>query len=144
MLGTATRDIVTLTRRISYDANVTARAMQDTNQELARGLLQAEQAQISLESIRDSSRSVQALIADMAERAVRQSSVVNRLNRNMGVINKITKDTSLGVQRTATGLDELQEMANELKRGVADFRLPPKRIKRALSDKVKVDTAHHG
>ena len=87
---------------------------------------------------------MQALIADMAERAVRQSSVVNRLNRNMGVINKITKDTSLGVQRTATGLDELQEMANELKRGVADFRLPPKRIKRALSDKVKVDTAHHG
>ncbi len=144
VLGTATRDIASLTRSISDDANVTARAMQDTNMELARGLSQAEQAQSSLESIRESSRSVQALIADMAERAVRQSSVVNRLNRNMSVINKITKDTSVGVQRTATGLDELQEMAQELKRGVADFRLPPKRVKHALSDKVKVDTAHHG
>ena len=144
VLGTASRDIISLTRSISDDANVTARAMQETNQELARGLVQAEQAQISLESIRDSSRNVQALIADMAERAVRQSSVVNRLNRNMSVINKITKDTSLGVQHTAMGLDELQEMAQELKRGVADFRLPPKRIKHALSDKVKVDTAHHG
>ena len=144
VLGTATRDIVSLTRSISDDANVTAQAMQDTNLELASGLLQAEQAQTSLESIRDSSRSVQALIGDMAERAVRQSSVVNRLNQNMSVINKITKDTSAGVQRTAIGLDELQEMAQELKRGVADFRLPTKQVKRALSDKVKVDTVHHG
>lgn len=144
VLGTATRDIVNLTRSISEDANVTARAMQDTNLELASGLRQAEQAQTSLESIRESSRSVQALIGDMAERAIRQSSVVNRLNQNMSVINKITKDTSTGVQRTASGLDELQEMAQELKRGIADFRLPPKRVKRASSDKPKVDTVHHG
>jgi len=144
VLGIATRDIVNLTKSISDDARVTARAMQDTNRELATGFVQAEQAQVSLESIRDSSRSVQALISDMADRALRQSSVVNRLNNNMAVINKITKDTSTGVQHTAHELDGLQEIAEDLKRGVADFRLPPKRIKRTLADKVKVEKADHG
>jgi len=140
VLGRATRDIVNLTRSISDDAQVTARGMQDTNRELANGLQQAEQAQASLDSIRDSARSVQSLIGDMAERAIRQSSVVNRLSQNMSVINKITQDTSGGVQRTATGLDDLQEMAQELKRGVAGFRLPPKRVASPLSAKVKVST----
>jgi hypothetical protein len=46
----------------------------------------------------------------------------------MSVINTITQDNASGARNAAAGLDELQELAIELKNGVSDFRLPAKPV----------------
>jgi len=125
LLGGAARDIASLSRTIRQDADDTVRAMDETNRELASGLAQAEQASGSLESIESVSRELQELVREMAEKTLRQSGVVRQLSTNMGVINGITSDTSDEVQATAGALDALNELALELRDGVADFRLPP-------------------
>jgi len=125
LLGGAARDIASLSRTIRQDAEDTVRAMDETNRELASGLAQTEQASGSLESIESVSRELQELVHDMAEKALRQAGVVRQLSTNMSVINRITSDTSREVQGTAEALDELHDMALELRDGVADFRLPP-------------------
>ena len=99
-------------------------AMDETNRELAAGFAQAEQASGSLESIESVSRELQGLVHEMAEKALRQSGVVRQLSTNMGAINRITSDTSRDVQATAGTLDALNDMALELRDGIADFRLP--------------------
>jgi methyl-accepting chemotaxis protein len=124
MLGQATRDIGSLTRTISQDAADTVRSMEQTSTELAAGLTQTEQAGQALGAIQASSEELRKLVVDMADKTVRQSSVVRQLSQNMGVINRITRDTSIGVQANADSLNELQELATELRNGMSDFRLP--------------------
>ncbi|MEE9320955.1 MAG: methyl-accepting chemotaxis protein [Granulosicoccus sp.] len=125
-LGTVARDIASLTRIIQQDAKDTVQAMEQTNSELAGGLELAEQTRTSLASIDAVSRELKMLVGDMAEKTVLQSGVVRRLSSNMSVINTITQDNASGARNAAAGLDELQELAEELKNGVADFRLPSK------------------
>lgn len=127
-LGTVARDIASLTRIIQQDAIEAVRAMEQTNSELAGGLELAEQTRTSLASIDAVSRELKLLVGDMAGKTVLQSGVVRRLSSNMSVINTITQDNASGARNAAAGLDELQELAVELKKGVSDFLLPAKPV----------------
>ena len=126
LLGGAARDIASLSGTIRQDADDTAQAMARTHEELLSGAADAERASDSLDSIEAVSRELHALVRDMADKALRQSGVVRQLSTNMGTINRITSDTSRDVQRAAGSLEELQDLAVELREGVSDFRLPPK------------------
>ena len=125
LLGGAARDIASLSRTIRQDADETVQAMERTHEELVSGVADAERASESLDSIESVSRELHALVRDMADKALRQSGVVRQLSTNMGTINRITADTSRDVQAAAGSLDELQDIAAELREGVSDFRLPP-------------------
>lgn len=125
LLGGAARDIASLSRTIRQDAEDTVQAMARTHEELVAGVADSERASDSLDSIESVSRELHALVRDMADKALRQSGVVRQLSTNMGTINRITSDTSRDVQTAAGSLDELQDLAVELRDGVSDFRLPP-------------------
>lgn len=126
ILGQATRDIGSLTRTISQDAGDTVQSMEHTTAELAAGVEQTQQASVALHAIRSDSQAVCQRVAAMATKTVEHSSIVHQLSETMDVISRITQQTSEGVNANAESLDELQELASELRQNLSDFRLPTK------------------
>ena len=123
-LNVATRDITGLTEVIHQDASLTMSSMAQTTAELDAGLQQAGQASASLDAIAVVSRELRGLINDIAAKTLRQAGVVKQLSANMGVINGITRESTLGLQASAVALEELHDMAAELRQGVSGFHLP--------------------
>ena len=126
VLGQATREIGSLTRTITQDAADTVQSMEHTTAELAAGVEQTEQASVALHAIHDDSEVVRQRVALMAEKTVQQSGIVRQLSDNMDAISQITQQTSDGVHNNAESLDELQELAAELRQSLSDFKLPAK------------------
>ncbi len=129
MLGQATRDIGSLTRTISEDAAETVQSMEHTTAELAAGVEQTRQASDALDAIREHSHELRERVGVMAERTVQQSGIVRQLSENMDLINQITQQTAEGVTNNADSLDDLKDLASELKQSLADFRLPSRPMK---------------
>ena len=126
VLNLATRDIAGLTDIIQQDASLTLSSMQRTTDELNTGQDKATEASESLNTITLASRELRALITDIAAKTLRQAGVVKQLSANMGVINGITRDSAMGLHDSAQALDELYNLATDLRQSVADFRLPAK------------------
>ena len=128
VLGQATRDIGSLTSTISQDASNTVQSMEHTTAELVAGVDQTQLASDALDAIRQNSLALRQRVVAMADKTVEQSGVVRQLSENMDVINRITRQTANGVTGNADSLDELTELASELRQSVSDFRLPAKNV----------------
>ncbi len=126
VLGQATRDIGSLTRTISQDAADTVQSMEHTTAQLVIGMEQTSAANIALTAIHRDSLSLRECIVTMADKTVKQSGVVRELTANMDAINRITSQTAEGVKTNAESLNDLQELAGELRQSLSDFRLPAK------------------
>lgn len=124
VLGQATKDIISLTRTISLDAADTVQSMEHTTSEIASGVQQTQAASDALDTIYLDAQTVRARVVDMTEKTVTQSGTVAKLTEYMDLINRITRQTSNRVTGNAESLDELQELAAELRQSVSDFRLP--------------------
>ena len=123
-LGRASRDISNLSDLIQQDATITLNSMVDTMSELDDGQRTALQASDSLHEIDRVSNELNGLISDIASKSLRQAGVVKQLSANMGVINNITRDSTVQLQDSAKSLKELQEVTAELRDSVSDFKLP--------------------
>ena len=139
VLGQATRDIGSLTRTISQDAGDTVQSMEYTTTELAAGAEQSQLASIALHAIRSESQAVHQRVVVMAEKTVEHSGIVRRLSENMDVICRITQQTSEGVNANAESLDELQELAAELRQSLSDFCLPTKPLPEKMHVEIPSD-----
>lgn len=126
VLGQATRDIGSLTRTISQDASDTVQSMEHTTTELAVGVEQSERVSVALHAMRNDSQAVHLRVVAMAEKNIEHSGIVRQLSENMDVISSFTQQTSEGVNANAESLNDLQELATELRQRLADFRLPAK------------------
>ncbi len=126
VLGRATRDIDTLTSTIAQDASDTVQSMEFTSVELAAGVSQTEKATTSLQAIRQDAETLRQRASALAERTTAQTALVRTLSENMDVINRITRQTDDAVAGNVDSLSELEELASELRHGLADFQLPPR------------------
>ncbi len=123
-LGLATRDIASLSDLIQQDATITLKSMSKTVGELDDGHKTARLASNSLNEIDRVSNELNGLISDIASKSLRQAGVVKQLSANMGVINNITRDSTLQLQDSAKSLEDLQAITAELRASVSDFKLP--------------------
>ncbi len=123
-LGLATRDIANLSDLIQQDATITLKSMSKTVGELDDGHKTARLANNSLNEIDRVSNELNGLISDIASKSLRQAGVVKQLSGNMGVINNITRDSTLQLQDSAKSLEDLQTITAELRASVSDFKLP--------------------
>jgi|GEM_PF-1618507 len=123
-LGVATRDIANLSDLIQQDATITLKSMSKTVSELDDGHITARQASNSLHEIDRVSNELNGLISDIASKSLRQAGVVKQLSANMGVINNITRDSTLQLQDSAKSLEDLQLITADLRASVSDFKLP--------------------
>ena len=64
------------------------------------------------------------LIQGISQAAQQQSAAASNITQTMGTIQSITAQTSQGANQTAESIGNLAQLAADLRRSVADFKLP--------------------
>jgi len=120
----ATRRIETLVQTIQSDTNEAVTSMEQTTSEVVAGARLAEDAGTALGEIESVSTSLSDLIQGISSAARQQSSAATNITQAMHTIQSITRQTSQGANQTAESIGNLAQLAADLRRSVADFKLP--------------------
>ena len=120
----ATKRIETLVETIQTDTNEAVSSMEQTTSEVVAGARLAEDAGTALGEIESVSTSLADLIQGISTAAQQQSAAASNITETMGTIQSITAQTSQGANQTAESIGNLAQLAADLRRSVADFKLP--------------------
>jgi len=120
----ATKRIETLVQTIQSDTNEAVSSMEQTTSEVVAGARLAEDAGLALGEIEKVSNDLADLIQSISEAAHQQSAAATNISATMNVIQEITTQTSVGASQTAESIGNLAQLAADLRRSVADFKLP--------------------
>ena len=120
----ATRRIEGLVQAIQADTNEAVSSMEQTTAEVVSGARLAEDAGTALTEIERVSNALNTLIKNISVAAQQQSAAATDITQTMGVIRQITSQTSTGASHTAESIGHLAQLAADLRRSVADFKLP--------------------
>ena len=120
----ATRRIETLVQTIQADTNEAVTSMEQTTSEVVAGARLAEDAGLALGEIEKVSNDLADLIQNISSAARQQSAAATNISATMNVIQEITTQTSVGASQTAESIGNLAQLAADLRRSVADFKLP--------------------
>jgi twitching motility protein PilJ len=120
----ATKRIETLVQTIQSDTNEAVGSMEQTTAEVVAGARLAEDAGLALGEIEKVSTDLADLIQNISEAARQQSAAATNISATMNVIQEITTQTSVGASQTAESIGNLAQLAADLRRSVADFKLP--------------------
>ncbi|WP_433852167.1 methyl-accepting chemotaxis protein [Stenotrophomonas nitritireducens] len=120
----ATRRIEGLVQAIQADTNEAVTSMEQTTAEVVSGARLAEDAGTALTEIERVSNALNTLIKSISIAAHQQAAAATDITQTMGVIRQITGQTSQGAGQTADSLGQLNQLAADLRRSVADFKLP--------------------
>ncbi|HET7662410.1 MAG TPA: methyl-accepting chemotaxis protein [Rhodanobacteraceae bacterium] len=120
----ATKRIETLVQTIQSDTNEAVSSMEQTTAEVVHGARLAEDAGTALGDIENVSNNLAGLIQSISTAASQQSTAATNITSTMNSIQEITSQTSLGASQTAESIGNLAQLANDLRRSVADFKLP--------------------
>ncbi len=120
----ATKRIETLVQTIQSDTNEAVNSMEQTTAEVVAGARLAEDAGSALGDIERVSHDLSALIQNISMAAREQSSAATEVSHSMNAIQEITSQTSQGASQTADSIGTLAQLASDLRRSVAHFKLP--------------------
>ena len=120
----ATRRIETLVQTIQADTNEAVNSMEQTTTEVVSGARLAEEAGTQLGEIEKVSADLADLIKNISVSAQQQSTAAANVSSTMNVIQEITSQTSAGASQTAESIGNLAQLSADLRRSVADFKLP--------------------
>ena len=91
---------------------------------MVSGARLAEDAGTALGEIERVSSDLAGLIEGISHSAEQQSSAASNITQTMDTIRSITAQTSQGASQTAQSIGTLAQLATDLRRSVADFKLP--------------------
>ncbi|TWI02739.1 twitching motility protein PilJ [Luteimonas cucumeris] len=120
----ATKRIETLVQTIQSDTNEAVSSMEQTTAEVVSGARLAEDAGTALGEIERVSNDLSGLIQGISAASQQQSSAASNITQTMNTIQSITAQTSQGANQTAESIGNLAQLAADLRRSVADFKLP--------------------
>ncbi|MGJ4729078.1 methyl-accepting chemotaxis protein [Luteimonas sp. SDU101] len=120
----ATKRIETLVQTIQSDTNEAVSSMEQTTSEVVAGARLAEDAGTALGEIENVSSNLAGLILGISTAAKQQSAAATNITETMNTIQSITAQTSQGANQTAQSIGNLAQLAANLRRSVADFKLP--------------------
>jgi twitching motility protein PilJ len=120
----ATKRIETLVQTIQTDTNEAVSSMEQTTTQVVNGARLAEDAGTALGEIEKVSNNLAGLIQGISSAAKQQSAAATNISSTMTSIQQITAQTSVGANQTAESIGNLAQLAQELRRSVADFKLP--------------------
>ncbi|MEO8810524.1 MAG: methyl-accepting chemotaxis protein, partial [Rhodanobacter sp.] len=120
----ATKRIETLVQTIQSDTNEAVNSMEQTTAEVVAGARLAEDAGSALGDIERVSHDLSALIQSISTAAREQSAAATDVSHSMNAIQEITSQTSQGASQTADSIGTLAQLASDLRRSVAHFKLP--------------------
>ena len=122
--ASATKRIETLVQAIQSDTNEAVSSMEQTTAEVVSGARKAEDAGSALGDIERVSHDLSALIQNISTAAREQSAAATDISQSMNAIQEITSQTSQGASQTADSIGYLAQLASDLRRSVAHFKLP--------------------
>ena len=120
----ATKRIEALVQTIQSDTNEAVNSMEQTTAEVVTGARKAEDAGSALGDIERVSHDLSALIQNISSAARQQSAAATEISQSMTAIQEITSQTSQGASQTADSIGYLAQLASDLRRSVAHFKLP--------------------
>ncbi|HKZ11222.1 MAG TPA: methyl-accepting chemotaxis protein [Rhodanobacteraceae bacterium] len=120
----ATKRIETLVQTIQSDTVEAVSSMEQTTTQVVNGARLAEDAGTALGEIEKVSTNLAGLIQGISSAARQQSAAATNISSTMTSIQQITAQTSVGANQTAESIGNLAQLAQELRRSVADFKLP--------------------
>ncbi len=120
----ATKQIEALVKTIQADTNEAVASMETSTTGVVKGAKLAEDAGDALMEIENVSNYIAELTRKIADSASTQSQEATKMDDSMSVIQEITTQTSDGTRQTTASVGTLAELADELQRSVAGFRLP--------------------
>ena len=119
----ATKHIAAIVRSIQSDTHDTVVAMERSTQGVVEGTKVADSAGKALQEIGAVSRQLATLIASISSATTSQAEAAAQVAARMQDILGITNLTTEGTQKTATSIQQLAALAQELKLSVAGFKL---------------------
>ncbi|MEO5628758.1 MAG: methyl-accepting chemotaxis protein [Thermomonas sp.] len=122
--SSATKRIESLVQTIQADTNEAVSSMEQTTSEVVAGARLAEDAGTALGEIEKVSADLSGLIQGISTEAAQQSTAATDITQTMNTIQSITAQTSHGASQTAQSIGNLAQLAADLRRSVADFKLP--------------------
>jgi twitching motility protein PilJ len=128
----ATKQIEALVKTIQSDTNEAVISMEQTTAEVVRGARLAQDAGVALEEIENVSTSLSDLIQNISNAARQQAASAGHVSNTMNVIQEITSQTSAGTTATAGSIGRLAELAGDMQKSVAGFKLPEEHIQGEL------------
>ncbi|RMG56689.1 MAG: methyl-accepting chemotaxis protein, partial [Gammaproteobacteria bacterium] len=120
----ATKQIEALVKTIQADTNEAVISMEQSTANVVAGAKLALDAGDALDQIERVSHQLAELIQSISQSARQQAAVSVSVTNTMNVIQEITMQTSEGTNEVAVSIGNLTELANELRRSVAGFKLP--------------------
>jgi len=120
----ATKQIEVLVRTIQTDTNEAVVSMERSTTDVVGGALLAENAGAALEEIEQVSNQIASLVQNISASSRQQSSAVQNIARNMGVLKEISAQTADQTSATSVSIAKLAELSAGLRKAAAGFRLP--------------------
>ncbi len=122
--GNATKQIEALVKTIQTDTNEAVISMEESTSGVVSGARLAESAGEALAEIENVSDQLADLIQNISDAARQQAEASVNISDTMNSILDITTQTATGTNETATSIGNLADLANELRKSVAGFKLP--------------------
>jgi twitching motility protein PilJ len=120
----ATRQIEILVRTIQADTNEAIVSMERSTTDVVGGALLAENAGAALEEIEQVSSQIANLVQNISNSAREQAGAAAAVIRVVELLQQINSQTAAGTGTTKDSITKLAELASQLRRSVAGFRLP--------------------
>ncbi|MCU0834515.1 MAG: methyl-accepting chemotaxis protein [Chromatiaceae bacterium] len=120
----ATKQIEALVRTIQADTSEAVSSMEASTAGVVEGANLAENAGDALREIENVSNYIADLTRRIADSAQHQSREAGNINTTVSAIQQITETNTESTRRTAQSVEALADLAVDLQRSVAGFRLP--------------------
>ncbi len=121
--GKATRRIGAIVKTIQSDTQDAVNAMESSTQGVVEGTLRSDAAGNSLAEIESVSDQLARLIQSISEATQAQAGTAERIAGNMQRILEVTGQASTAARVSASSINELAVLSNELKVSVSGFKL---------------------
>jgi twitching motility protein PilJ len=119
----ATKQIGAIVKTIQADTQDAVAAMEKSTQGVVEGAKLSDAAGQALTEIDSVTKNLATLIQKISSDTQTQAASANKVAKNMQEILEITRQTTVGTQQTASSIQELASVANDLKASVSGFKL---------------------
>lgn len=122
--GNATKQIDALVKTIQGDTNEAVNSMEQSTSGVVGGAKITERAGEALTEIEQVSVQLSSQIENISQTSRTQAAVAANISGTMTIIQEITMQVLNGINETATAIERVSKLANDLKTSVAGFKLP--------------------
>jgi len=135
----ATKQIEVLVRTIQSDTNEAVVSMERSTTDVVGGALLAENAGAALEEIEQVSNQIAMLVQNISNSAREQAVAAQGVKKNMGELTEIGNSTVENASSTTDSIKKLGQLATQLRKSVAGFRLPESFSETAVLERVNFE-----